>query len=362
MFNTPQNKQKLRPLRFIRKHFEWRTYIETHFDSIKEANAGAELRVHCPSCDDHKHKCYVNPEKGLFHCFKCPFSVKKNKYDVFDFVALTENIGKFEAMRRLTREYTPVTPEDWEAALAGELDEVPEQPRKFKHSYLTGLPKVAKKFGRGNSNAGCALPFWDYLTGRGLEAGEITDLLQAHYIPDRSHEIFDHKGNRKGDIGRRILWPIYGGDNKLVSWQARAWEGDDFVKYFNAPDTDISATLWPYVPPRPGSTVILCEGVLDCVALRRLPKEYSAYACFSKHITRDQIKLLKGKVARGGRTTAYVCQQGVCKLPVTDVEAFRAQVEPVIPELVDDEEGGKDTNGRDLGLRGQEAAPVETRR
>lgn len=284
---TTQSAASIRPLRFIRKNFDWRPYVEEHFE-VKYAGEH-ELRVKCPKCDDRKYKCYINDDKKVFHCFKCDFTTRKGKYDVFDFVALTEGLGKFAAIRKLLQEYKPVTPADFEAALAGEMDAVPEQPKKFKHPYLDNMPDVAAPI------LGCNTthhPFLDYLEGRGLTTAEIA-WMHTHVVVDKSHEVFGHNGKRKGDIGRRVLWPIYGGDNKLVSWQARAFENDDDVKYFNAPDTDISATLWPYVPPRPGTTVILSEGTLDTVALRRLPKEYAAYACFSKHISKDQIKLLE---------------------------------------------------------------------
>jgi uncharacterized protein YyaL (SSP411 family) len=38
------------------------------------------------------------------------------------------------------------------------------------------------------------------------------------------------------------------------------------------------------------------------------------------------IPLLEGKVARKGRPTAYVCEQGLCKLPTTDPEVFARQL------------------------------------
>ncbi len=294
MANFSDHQRKIRPLRYIRKNFDWHSYVVAHYNDIKYARNDEELRINCPKCDDRKHKCYVNPGKTVFHCFKCTFTTRKGKYDVFDFVALTEGIGKYAAIRRLLQEYKPCTPEEWEAALEGELDAVPEQPKKFKHPYLDGMPAVAKKLDLSQKAvAEWAKPFWHYLESRGLTSSEVTDMLDVHVVIEKSHEIFGHNGKLKGDIGRRILWPIYGGDNKLVSWQARSFETYDAVKYFNAPDTDISATLWPYVPPRPGSVVIICEGILDCLALRRLPKDYSAYACFSKHISADQIKLLK---------------------------------------------------------------------
>jgi uncharacterized protein YyaL (SSP411 family) len=44
-----------------------------------------------------------------------------------------------------------------------------------------------------------------------------------------------------------------------------------------------------------------------------------------------EIPMLEGKVARGAKATAYVCQSGVCKLPTTEVEAFMEQVRAKSP-------------------------------
>lgn len=286
-FNFILKMHQVRPLRYVRKNFDWQSYIEEHYD-VKYSTNG-ELRINCPSCTDRKYKFYVNPNKKVFHCFKCDFSTKKRYKDVFDFVALTENMGRGSAILKLLKEYRPVTPDNIDDAVSGALDEIPEQPVKFKHPYLVGMPDVSIPI----QDADNVDDFWEYLENvRGLTTAEIVYTLQARVVPDQSHPVYGHNGKLKGDIGRRILWPLYGGDHKLVSWQARSFEKTDNVKYFNAPDTDISATLWPYVPPHKGSTVVLCEGVLDCVALRRLGREYSAYACFSKHITNEQIALL----------------------------------------------------------------------
>ena len=40
----------------------------------------------------------------------------------------------------------------------------------------------------------------------------------------------------------------------------------------------------------------------------------------------ELIPMVERKVARGGRPTAYVCQQGLCKLPTTDPEVFATQI------------------------------------
>jgi uncharacterized protein YyaL (SSP411 family) len=43
------------------------------------------------------------------------------------------------------------------------------------------------------------------------------------------------------------------------------------------------------------------------------------------------VPLLTGKVARGGKTTAYVCEQRVCDLPTSDPAVFAAQIAKVKP-------------------------------
>ncbi|MFQ5766682.1 MAG: thioredoxin domain-containing protein [Acidobacteriota bacterium] len=43
----------------------------------------------------------------------------------------------------------------------------------------------------------------------------------------------------------------------------------------------------------------------------------------------ELVPLVEGKVARGGKVTAYVCEKGVCKLPTTDPEQFARQIEEV---------------------------------
>jgi uncharacterized protein YyaL (SSP411 family) len=40
----------------------------------------------------------------------------------------------------------------------------------------------------------------------------------------------------------------------------------------------------------------------------------------------EQVPLLRGRVAREGKTTAYLCQQRVCQLPTTDPSRFGDQL------------------------------------
>jgi len=40
----------------------------------------------------------------------------------------------------------------------------------------------------------------------------------------------------------------------------------------------------------------------------------------------ELIPLIRGKVAAEGRATAYVCEQGVCRLPTSDASELAAQL------------------------------------
>ena len=279
----------MRPLRYVRKNFDYQSYVELSF-ALKYTTSD-ELRVQCVSCGESNFKLYINPEKKKFNCFVCGFSSGRN--DVFDLVALTEGITRAQAMRKLIQEYTPVAVDDLEAAVTGLLDKVDQGPvRPSKRPgvrTISSLPEAAKAL-RGPENASTRL-YWDYLVQRGLKTTEI-DILQAHCIATPRCLVYDSAGKVRGNIGYRVLWPIYGGDNDLVSWQARTIIQGKKPKYIGCPESDISKTFWPYVRPY-GTEVVLVEGVLDALAVRRLGKPVSAYATFSKKISREQIKLLK---------------------------------------------------------------------
>jgi len=45
----------------------------------------------------------------------------------------------------------------------------------------------------------------------------------------------------------------------------------------------------------------------------------------------ELVSLLKGKIAQGGKATAYVCERGVCKLPTANPDAFARQIQEVSP-------------------------------
>lgn len=273
---------KLPVLRNIEENFDWLSYVEQNY-STKRTSRG-EVRICCPICGDDKYKCYINPDRHVFNCFKCDF--KTGKFDVFDFVATTEHISRGAAIKQLMLVYKGTTPSDLADALKNRMNP------SYMFAEEQGIRLVSMPTGALRLKPGQGQEFWDYLMyGRGLTEAEIMQ-ANTHYVPAESLVVYNSNGRKVGDIGKRFLWPIYGGDNDLVSWIARTIApnysfGD---KYLNCPDADQSKTFWPYVPPRE-KEVVLVEGVLDAMALRRAG--FNAYACFGKHVSPTQIKLLQ---------------------------------------------------------------------
>lgn len=271
-------------LRDIKLSFEWEDYIEENLLYKKAGNG--EYRINCLKCDDKKYKLYINANKRFFNCFKCDF--RTGAYDLFDFVSLAEGITRNKALLRLAREYVPTTPVDLKEIYM-QKQEASRQAKLADQGikYLPGLPEACRPL-----RSPAIGPGWDYLLARGLTEQEVLD-LGVNYVPEGDFPVLGSDGKRKGSLGNRVVFPIYGGDNSLVSWQGRVADINysESDKYLAAPETDLAKTLFPYVPPfKP--KVVLVEGVLDAIAVRRCPG-VSAYATFGKKVSREQIKLLK---------------------------------------------------------------------
>jgi len=267
----------------IQEAFEWEDYVTTHLD-VKRTS-GEEIRACCFVCDDTKHRLYINPEKGKWNCFKCGF--KSGKFDVFDFVAKQENIPRHRVIARLLQEYKRTTPNDPMFDLLSKAKEEILPTVSLTPIKLAKMPEEAKLLDPVAHAAG-----YEYLIDRGMTPQEIK-AIRVHFVPEKVCRVFDAKGNMRGDVGRRLIFPVYGGNNDLVSWQARVIDPEypRHDKYLVCPESEIVRTLWPYVPPT-GTHAVLTEGILDTLAVRRV-QGMNAYATFSKKISIDQIFKLK---------------------------------------------------------------------
>jgi hypothetical protein len=217
--------QELRILRKIRKEFDYQTYCEQHYH-IKTTARDDELRICCPNCGDTKFKCYVNDEKKKFNCYRCDFN--SGNFDVFDLVSITEGISRGKVVLRLANEYAPTTPltieEIIEMAMKAQYEVTEDEPGETSPiKSIDRLPREA--FPLTNPTEQRELQFWEYLVDvRGMTIQEVL-AAKIHYVSAQKvpiHKV-NNLGERKylGDIGRRIVFPVYGPGGKLVSWLSR---------------------------------------------------------------------------------------------------------------------------------------------
>jgi len=278
-------------MRNVQEDFDWESYLEDNY-SVRRVSGknGLEIRICCPACGETKYKCYVNPSRNAFYCFKCDFRTG-SRYNLLDFVAITENITKGQALLRLVREYKPVAPEEPSFTFGDPthnsavfLDANTPHFPEMKH--ISGLPEEAVKLEVEEGNK-----YWEYVKSRGFTEEHLR-ATNLHYIPDRRVPFYDSEGKFRGNLGNRIVIPIYGQDGALVSWLARTISSGESHKYLNAPGSDLSKTVWPFSLPYPGAPVVLVEGVIDALGVRQVP-DTAAYATFGKRISKEQIQLLK---------------------------------------------------------------------
>ncbi|NJL54360.1 hypothetical protein HC928_03615 [bacterium] len=266
----------------IRKEFDWDAYVGEHHATKKTASA--ELRICCLRCDDYKFKLYINPDKGVFFCQKCNFNSKN--FDVFDFVAETEGISRGQAMLRLMRDFASVTPDDIYDDVESYFNSDTQYSRTEAIKPLVALPSDLEPMLKARPDT---QKYWDYLQCRGLTEQEIL-AVKFHCTTKKYSPVVDAKGKYRGNLANRVVVPIYGGSNQLVSWQGRTLDKSDTLKYLSAPDSEMGKTVWPYVPTS-SKTAVLCEGIYDTLAVRRAG--FPAYATFTKKISREQILRIK---------------------------------------------------------------------
>lgn len=274
-------------LRVLRKGFDWDTYLTANFDV--KSGVGPERRVCCPFCAENKYKMYVNIDKRYFNCFKCETS--NRKADVFDFIAETEGLKRGQAIKQCLVNFSEVCPSAEEIEEALHADQYEEEEIiDTGIKAIDKLPHYARILDQTDGSPGIdAERCFAYLDARGVTGGEIED-MQVHYIPEGNYPL-KVDGKFYGNMQNRILWPIYGGNQQLVSWIARTIDPKvKDRKYINCPKSELAKTLWPYVPPRT-KEVVLVEGILDCLAVRRLG--FDAYATFGKHTSLQQRELLE---------------------------------------------------------------------
>ncbi len=215
-----------------------------------------EVRICCLQCDDDKFHLYVNPGKGVFHCFKCGWS---------------GGIRKLFAELRQIYHTMLEFPEREE-----EVEEYAEKSATIGRTIACSLPPGYFPLTEEGPNRELALR---YLEKRGIDLATI-----------RRYEI---GYCNMGSFGGRIIFPIhYRG--KVVSYLGRDIFGrvpkvlTPMISEADPPSRYLYLFDQAIFFPR----LVLTEGVFDCLTLQVLDPHTCAVATFGKNLTTAQVDLI----------------------------------------------------------------------
>ena len=217
--------------------------------------SGRQYRGPCPFHQEKDPSFYVEPAKGLFHCFGCQASG-----NAFNFIMKAEGLNFFEAVERLADRIGYQL--SYEAASRQETEARSDRERLFRlnrtaadyYSYLLkesseGHNALEYLEGRGYGSdmveefqLGLAPPSWDklslLLTKKGYSEREV---VAAGLARERQHG----QGSGRGiyDVFRdRVMFPIFDHRGRVVAFGGRAMPGSESAerpKYLNSPETPI---------------------------------------------------------------------------------------------------------------------------
>ncbi|MGW6915703.1 DNA primase [Kitasatospora sp. NPDC054939] len=277
-------------------------------DYVQLTNGGGgEYKGVCPFHDEKSASFYVNPAKGVFHCFGC-----QENGDTIAFLMKIEHFTFAEAVERMAAQanitlryeeggYSPrhqqgertrlVEAHKVAAAFYQEQLASPEAEIGRRFLGERGFDEQsAKDFGVGYAPAG-----WEhlvrYLRGKGFSDKEI--LLGG----------LASQGQRGGLIDRfrgRLVWPIRDIAGEVVGFGARRLrEDDNGPKYLNTPETPIykkshvlyGIDLAKKEIAKSGRAVVV-EGYTDVMACH-LAGVTSAVATCGTAFAEDHIKIIR---------------------------------------------------------------------
>ena len=254
--------------------------------------SGRQFRGPCPFHKEKDPSFYVDPAKGVFHCFGC-----KAGGNVFDFVEKADSLAFGEAVERLADRigYQLSYDVSSEAEQKGRV----EKDRLFKlnqtaadyYQYMlreTEPGRNARRYlsqrGFGDKIVdefclGFSPPGWENLVGFLAKKGfSDRDIVVVGLGRERSAARADGRGIY--DVFRnRVMFPILDHRGRPVAFGGRAMpdsQAENEPKYMNSPETPIyrkGHTLYGYYQARgaiqDSREVVVVEGYTDLLALRQ---------------------------------------------------------------------------------------------
>ena len=254
--------------------------------------SGRQFRGPCPFHKEKDPSFYVDPAKGVFHCFGC-----KAGGNVFDFVEKADSLAFGEAVERLADRigYQLSYDVSSEAEQKGRMEKDSlfklnqtaadyyqymlreTEPGRNARRYLSQRgfgDKIVDEFCLGFSPPG-----WENLVGFLAKKGfSDRDIVAVGLGRERSAARADGRGIY--DVFRnRVMFPILDHRGRPVAFGGRAMpdsQAENEPKYMNSPETPIyrkGHTLYGYYQARgaiqDSREVVVVEGYTDLLALRQ---------------------------------------------------------------------------------------------
>ncbi len=282
--------------------------LEVVSDYVSMKKRGVNYVGCCPFHNEKTPSFTVSPSKGIFKCFGCG-----KGGDVVHFVMEHEQIGYYDALRRLAERYhikieeRELTPK--EIAERGERESMlvlnnfaqkffvdslldTDEGKSVGLEYLRqrGLDMDAiDKFGLGYNPSG-----WDVFTKAALEAG-----YKREYLLKTGLSLESQSGNLVDRFHDRVIFPIKDITGRVIAFGGRIMSSEKSVaKYQNSPESEIyhkKSTLYGIDLARASIVRLdrcyLVEGYLDVISMHRRGFE-NTVASSGTSLTTEQIRML----------------------------------------------------------------------
>lgn len=198
--------------------------------------SGSRYKGHCPFHKDDTPSFYVDPEKGLWHCFGCG-----EGGDLFAFLMKIERISFPEALERLAAEAGIRISRKGDGARE-KLYEINAEAAKYFADNLrhSRIGKQARDYlmSRGYEEGmwkrfglGYALDEWEGLKKRFSKRYGTKALLELGLlVKGKNESLYDR-------FRDRVIFPIYDLTGRPIAFGGRAFSGEP--KYLNSPQTPL---------------------------------------------------------------------------------------------------------------------------
>lgn len=273
--------------------------VEVIQERVELKRVGNRFRGLCPFHRETHPSFYVDPEKGIYHCFGC-----KASGNIFTFVMKTEGLDFKEAVLKLSEK------------LGIKIDfDLREDPLKTYYELMEDVKSfyVLKLFTGDGKKA------MDYLLSRGISRESI-EKFQIGYAPVSGLELYKKyyespeklnllkkigliavsQDKREFDFFRnRIIFPVSDFFGRCVGFGGRSLEEDQIPKYLNTPESEIfrkgrilyALDLAKSEIKRRGYA-ILVEGYIDVIMMHQIGFT-NTVAPMGTSFTENQAKTLK---------------------------------------------------------------------